>query len=363
MNIAAIRYVWLRKYYRLRRKWLTKRIPSQNQIKLNINNTFILPSGFGWSIIGIATCLFVLGTNFQNNTMLLLCFFLFSLVFLSLFHSFFFFAQHTLHFHPVKPDYQNRSSRLPIEISSSKQYCGGKLVFSVNKQNLSLQNGVISTSQSPKTVTVNLTHTNTELASGSQHLKLPLPRFYRGLHRCPQITVSTTYGFGLFTCWSHLTPDMELVVYPSIKKAPMVLHHTTQDLELAESSDSQQVISDNLQGIREYQITDPMHHVSWKHVAKGQGMLSKDFTENKGVSGWLRLQDFGNVNLEDALSYLCYQIQELDKDHVQFGLDLGITQILPQQGREHLQHCLLQLACYAHDSSMQHAYNEAKDVR
>jgi len=136
------------------------------------------------------------------------------------------------------------------------------------------------------------------------------------------------------------------MVYPALKKSAVRLYKANEEAELIDASDSQYAISDNLQGIREYLPTDPIHHVSWKHVAKGQGMLTKDFSENKGVSGWLRLQDLSQNGTEDALRCLCYQVQQMDKDHVQFGLDLGITQILPNQGQRHLEACLEQLALY-----------------
>jgi len=136
-------------------------------------------------------------------------------------------------------------------------------------------------------------------------------------------------------------------VFPSVQKSSIQLYSANSDAQLNHASDSQIAISDDLQGIREYQLTDPMHHVSWKHVAKGQGMLTKDFNENKGVSGWLRLVDLQHLGTENALRCLCYQVQQLDKEHVQFGLDLGHTKLLPKEGSAHLKECLIQLAMYA----------------
>jgi uncharacterized protein (DUF58 family) len=316
--------------------WIQKRIPSQNTIKFNINNTFILPSSFGWSCIGIAICLFILGTNFQNNIILLLCYFLLAMVLLAVFHSYFYFVQHELVFLEIAPDFENRKIYLPIKINSSLDYLGGVLN--------------ISSANSDKH---NENELNISQALPTQTVKLPLPNYTRGLYNCPKVKIVATYGFGLFKCWTYLTPHLTFYVYPAMQKSAMPLFHANTSTQLTHSSDSQLVISDDLQGIREHQITDPIHHVSWKHVAKGQGMLTKDFSENKGVSGWLRLSDLQHLNIEDALQCICFQVQQLDRDHVKYGLDLGCTKILPQEGQVHLHDCLMQLAVYtAHEAPL-----------
>jgi uncharacterized protein (DUF58 family) len=312
-----------------RERWLLNRIPSENVIQLNINNTFILPSSFGWSCIGIIVCLFVLGTNFQNNIILLLCYFLLAMMLIGVFHSYFFFIQHKITFLPISPDFENRQHYLPVQIDSKQNYDGGSLKFAVNKD-------------------------LTILGHLTEHipiLKIPLPKYKRGFYRCPKISITATYGFGLFKCWTYLTPKINFYVYPAMRKSSVKLYKANADAQLAHSSDSQYIISDDLQGIREHQITDPMHHISWKHVAKGQGMLTKDFSESKGVSGWLRLADVPHTNTEDALQCLCYQVQQLDKDQVQYGLDLGATKILPQEGQIHLHECLVQLALFSAPTS------------
>lgn len=317
-----------------RDRWLLNRIPSENSIQLNINNTFILPSSFGWSCIGIIVCLFVLGTNFQNNIILLLCYFLLAMMLLAVFHSYYYFIQHQINFLPISPDFENRQLFLPVNIESKQDYKGGVLLFSID----------------------NSSSLKSEIDSTSCHIKIPLPKYKRGIHTCPRISLKSMYGFGLFKCWTHLTPKISFYVYPAMQKSAINLHKANADAQLAHSSDSQYVISDDLQGIREHQITDPIHHISWKHVAKGQGMLTKDFSENKGVSGWLRLVDLQHNGIEYALQCLCYQVQQLDKDQVQFGLDLGQTKILPQEGQAHLHECLVQLSIYK--NSEQNSQNE-----
>jgi len=67
--------------------WLDNRVPAANEHHLNLNSIFILPSGFGWSFIILSLCLFLLGTNYQNNLMLLLSYLCLSIMLLTLFYT------------------------------------------------------------------------------------------------------------------------------------------------------------------------------------------------------------------------------------------------------------------------------------
>jgi uncharacterized protein (DUF58 family) len=179
-----------------------------------------------------------------------------------------------------------------------------------------------------------------------QRLELGLVNLPRGLHECGRIKVETLYGFGLFRCWSYLKPKHKILVYPGIKKAPIRLHRHLDEDDSEHNTFNNKIATENLQGIRSFVETDPLHHVSWKHVAKGQGLMTKDFAQSAGVSGWVRLKDHEHGDIESALRILSYQIQQLYKENAEFGLDLGSTQIIPQSGFEHLQTCLFRLATY-----------------
>jgi hypothetical protein len=56
--------------------WLKKRIPAGEEQALSHEKIFIFPSRFGFWFLILAALLFVLGTNYQNNLMRLLCTFL-----------------------------------------------------------------------------------------------------------------------------------------------------------------------------------------------------------------------------------------------------------------------------------------------
>jgi hypothetical protein len=108
-----------RHFLHYRDRWLSKRIPAENKFTLNLSNTFILPSSFGWAMIAIVVFLFILGTNYQNNIVLGLSYFFIALGLLSLFHSYVFFTQHSLCFKPFEPEFEHREVILICDIESA----------------------------------------------------------------------------------------------------------------------------------------------------------------------------------------------------------------------------------------------------
>ena len=59
-------------------RWIRNRIPPTQKKTLNLNSIFIIPSRFGVLYLFVCVVVFLLGTNYQNNLVMGLSFFLFS---------------------------------------------------------------------------------------------------------------------------------------------------------------------------------------------------------------------------------------------------------------------------------------------
>ncbi|MEC9334228.1 MAG: hypothetical protein VX786_04235, partial [Pseudomonadota bacterium] len=97
-------------------KWLDRRVPASHEHHLNVNSIFILPSGFGWSFIILSLCLFLLGTNYQNNLMLLLSYLCLSIMLLTLFYTHQNFARLALKATPPSPFHCNLQGELQLQV-------------------------------------------------------------------------------------------------------------------------------------------------------------------------------------------------------------------------------------------------------
>jgi uncharacterized protein (DUF58 family) len=314
-------------------KWLNKRIPPSSAYQMDVNNTFILPTRFGWAILGLMTCLFILGTNYQNNVILMFCYFVFALLLLSLFHSYVSFVQYQITFRPIDNFFSNQHVQLDLELSHK-----------TSRSSLhSLSNIALYSKTKP---------IYEYLEDGLNHVAVS--SFKRGLHKLDRVSVESIFPFGLFRCWTHLSVPYEFFVFPSPTACSLKLRQQ-QSKGKTGNRNGLKVTSEDLQGIRNYRDTDPIHHVSWKHFAKGQGLLSKDFNDRTAISGWLNFDDYYSGDPEQTLNELSYQILELSNQDALFGFSLGAQQIMPSSGLKHQQQCLEAIALYEHTRSKHNA--------
>lgn len=311
-------------------RWLNKRIPASSAYQMDVNNTFILPTRFGWAILGLMTCLFILGTNYQNNVILMFCYFVFALLLLSLFHSYASFVQYHIGFRPIDNFFANQQVQMQVDLS-----------YKASRSSLhSLSNIAIYSKTKPMY----------EYLVKDKNLVTISP-YKRGLHKLDRVSVESIFPFGLFKCWTHLLVPYNFFVFPSPIACSLKLRQQ-QSKGKSGSQTGIAVTTEDLQGIRAYRDSDPIHHVSWKHFAKGQGLLSKDFSERSAISGWLNFNDYYNGDVEQTLGELCYQILELSKQDALFGFSIGSQQIMPSTGIQHQEQCLEALALYRHKQSM-----------
>ena len=114
-------------------KWLDRRVPASHEHHLNVNSIFILPSGFGWSFIILSLCLFLLGTNYQNNLMLLLSYLCLSIMLLTLFYTHQNFARLALKATPPSPFHCNLQGELQLQViplaAAPTKTCNGVLAI------------------------------------------------------------------------------------------------------------------------------------------------------------------------------------------------------------------------------------------
>ncbi|MFT2090667.1 DUF58 domain-containing protein [Paraglaciecola sp. 2405UD69-4] len=326
-------------------KWLDKRIPVANQYHFNHKNIFILPSKFGTLFLGLCGLLFLLGTNYQNNLMLLLCYFLVSVFLVNLLTSYINFAKIRIHMGKAQEVYAGDNFHLPVWLNPDNHFpmANGLITLrfkSHNKKKL-------------KTTTNHDTHLDNN--SFSNPVTLAFLCQQRGTLTLPRITVESFYPLGLYRCWTHIAFPKAITVFPKPIPCDIALFSKAQEqLEQTEQMDYQLSGQNEFSHLKAYQQGDPLNHVAWKQLAKGQGMISKQFVSEESQVGWLSLdKTIPSVGLpihqrqENRLSKLCYQVIELSRNNQTFGLDLRSITIPPNSGQAHRLACLTALATFS----------------
>ncbi|TRY29328.1 DUF58 domain-containing protein [Aliiglaciecola sp. M165] len=304
--------------------WLDRRIPAARRFKLNHRTIFIFPSRFGGLYLFLCLGLFLLGTNYQNNLMILLCYFLISLFLINLLAAYFNFSNLDIQLGKVQNSFAGDNIQVPIWFNHRDKESHGKIHLSFWRHR-------------------EKTSVDLDALANPAFIALACPQ--RGRLPLPRVTFSSYFPLGLYRCWTHLAFQSDIVVYPKPVRCPIRLENKSDEQEQHHASVSVKG-HDDFDTLAPYKQGEPLYHVAWKQVAKGQGMLSKQFSHETGASGWLMMPKVASENLELTLSQLCYQVMELSRKNQRFGLDLGNSKIAPDSGNDHQKNCLIALALY-----------------
>jgi len=317
-------------------QWLSKRVPSNAKHTLSSRNIFIMPTKFGFAYLFFVVIVFLLGTNYQNNTILLLSYLLASLFITVMMHSFYNFSQLTFSSSAKQNTFANQYIHYPIHIIAKKTHYDVNFKF------------VAQTGSSSK-VRIELCDV------GETKVLLPYLSKKRGIHDLGRVKVYSEYPLGLFVTWAMLDFAHKLVVYPQDKKLNSVnnfLAGLDDTANNEKNNISQSQGTDGFLELKNYIVGESQAKVAWKHLARGQGKLSKHYQNQQSSLLWLTLSDMPSGDLETKLSYLCFLILELSQNNRDFGLLLDVSnvngkslvKIEPSSGYQHQQHCLTALA-------------------
>ncbi|MDP2561092.1 DUF58 domain-containing protein [Psychrobium sp. 1_MG-2023] len=310
--------IWSRFKQKTWSKWLDKRIPPAAKVKLHRHNIFILPSRFGAYYCLGAIALFLLGTNYQNNLIILL-----SMLLISIFASTMLLCYQNLAGLSLQANNQGESfAEQPLKVSCLLDAEKPKYGIELNYENEE--------------------HTVIQQVAGQQYCALRLGAKARGQYQLDRITVASVFPLGLFRAWSHIDLNQQVIVYPnplSYKQVALIAANDEQGKRHALTQ-----TGDHFSGLDSYHLGESLKRVAWKQVAQGKGMLTKQFEQTIGEPNWLDYDQIVAKDKEEKLSYLSYLTIELSKKNQPFGLVLPHSRVAVNRGETQRQRVLTTLA-------------------
>lgn len=311
---ARFRGRWLR--------WLNRRIPPTNDIVLNQRRVFIFLTSHGGMMSLLLLSLFIAGINYGNNLLLGLCFFLSSLVVIGIHHTF-----------------ANLSGLRITAVGSTPAFAGDMAGFTLR---LSNPNGrdyyslLLEWDGASEKI---------GLINSVNEITLYLRSQQRGRFHPPRLKISTIYPLGLLRAWTWLDIDLTAIIYPQ-PIASDVMPVGYGDKEEAEHSHKRRAGSDDFEGLKNFNAGDPLAHVSWKHLARGQGLLVKTYSDPITGSNALDYQAFVGMDKENRLSRLAWWVVKLSQQQQPFALKLPQQTLAMATGNSHKDACLTALALF-----------------
>jgi uncharacterized protein (DUF58 family) len=327
--------------------WLAKRIPASRQFVLSHRSIFILPSAFGLAWIGLILLLYLFGTNYQNNLIIGL-----SLLLASLFQTCIIYS------------YKNLAG---LRLSAKKNpqiYAGDTASFAVELSHQRSQLNVSSTAN--HAVDINR-HTWLKDASrhqdiclrfaGQHHVRIkqvrseqlayvPFDNSRRGRLIPGRIIVESYFPLGLCRTWSYVDLDLQQIIFAKPKPCEIIL--SAAEKEAKEDEHGQQRAGINeFNELRAYVPGESLKQVAWKQWAQGKGLLTKTFSQPQGKPLWLLLAQIQGQDVEDRLSKLAWQVDELSQRQQVFGLVLDNKHTIEQDtGDKHRIACQQAIALF-----------------
>jgi uncharacterized protein (DUF58 family) len=301
--------------------WLNRRLPAKRKHTLTQRSIFIFPSRFGLTYLFVCLFLYILGTNYQNNLILLMSFTLIGFFITSILFSYANLSGLTIKSNQPEPVYADDTAHIQLYLSDSLGR--NTLNFFFAKQ--------------PEVIL--------ELAQDNDKINVPFQPKKRGFNNPGRVTLRSYFPLGLLRCWTHLDMDLKLLVYPKPKQIHMPLLRIEEDDNITTAQSHNEM--DDFVGIKDHIQGESLSRISWKHVAKNQQKLvSKQFSDSEFEPMWLSINQLSDADNEIKLSKLTFAVNYYSQQNVLFGLALNSTTVKPGMGEQHRLDCLKALALW-----------------
>jgi uncharacterized protein (DUF58 family) len=302
-------------------RWIDKRSPRARLVKLNRHNLYIFPNLNGAFFLLITLVIWMLGTNYQNNLILAVSYFLISIFIVAIHHTYGNLAGIQIRFIDAKPAFAGDPVTFLFEVQSTRK--------------LGCEN--VQLGWSAKHLQTFRLKTNEP-----QICALQLPSETRGYLKAKRLYLTSSFPLGIIRCWTWLNLDAVALVYPQ----PIAI---AEPKYLADNGDEEggelAQNGDDFSGLRDYRPGDSIKQIAWKQYAQEKGIFTKEYQGNFTAEKWL---DWQSVDLpqEIKLSGFCYWALEYERRHLAYGVTLPGLELDPNVGNYHLTQMLEMLATF-----------------
>lgn len=304
-------------------RWMTRRIPPAREVVLGQRNIFIMPSAAGFVFLFLLLALLLAGVNYENNLVFALTFLLAGLFVVAILHT-----------------YANLAGLRLAGVAAGAVFAGDRAAFGVRLRDLDGR-----CHDAVELAWTGADEDSVRVAPGGEdRATLFVPAARRGWLDPGRLRLRTYYPLGLLRAWSWIDLDLACVVYPRPAGAgALPLDRGRADEGFATHDPG----AEDFSGLRDYVPGDPLRHVAWKTLAKGQPLQTREYVAYADRAVWLEWeQTEGRGNEEERLSLLCRWVLELHARQAEYGLAMPGMRVGPASGDAHRDRALTALALH-----------------
>jgi len=263
----------------------------------------------------------------QNNAAVYLLLFVLTAVFLvSIPHTLINLAGVTVTLESVQPAFVGQEVSLPLEIMNDSRAIRYGIELAVSGSNRKRQR---------------IDHIPAHKAA---RVTLRFPVRQRGEHSVEILYLTSAYPLGFIRFLKKFASSQTYIVYPKPAgevRLPSSFVLRRDGRPLTEFGEG-----DDFAGVRPYVYGESQRHIDWRAVARGQSLITKQFTaEAEGVV-YLDFSALRSADMEEKLSQLALWVIEAERARRPYALRLPGTQIQPGVGQAHFHQCLRALSLF-----------------
>jgi uncharacterized protein (DUF58 family) len=166
----------------------------------------------------------------------------------------------------------------------------------------------------------------------------------RGEHEIGRLHLSSVYPVGLLRVLKQLPSPQRYIVYPKPAGDQRLPAETARSGQRSLRKELGE--GDDFAGVRAYVRGESQRHIDWKAVARGQALMTKQFTAESDGLLYLDLAAVRLDHLEARLSQLALWVIEAERARRPYGLRLPAVEIPPSSGEPHFHRCMRALALF-----------------
>jgi len=295
-------------------------MPVADQVKLSQRATYIFPTGAGFLLAAILVLMMIGATNYQNNMAFLLTFLICGVGLVSILVTFRNLHGLSLKKHAVSEAIAGEPFWVTVAVKTNDGRPREFISMGFEGEAKVLFD-----------------------CPGDSYTEVPLicSADKRGWFELPRIHIQSTYPFGLLRVWSWFQFHSPVLVYPKAVQPPSAQNYFG-DKDGPEGKVT--AGSDELYGLRPYQVGDLLSRIDWKSYARERGLNTREFVAYHSDELSFDWRAFADVDFELCISFLTWQVTQAAAKELPYSLRLPGVTIDRDDGPEHLARCLRELA-------------------
>lgn len=291
-------------------------------VALGSRSIYILPTRPGWLFSLVLLALLLAAVNYDNALAYLLTFLLASMALVSILHT------------------QRNLLGLSLTVTGTEPvFAGEPAEFHLCVRNT----GTARLALRVETKEALLAALDVP-AQDTRCVTLTVPSARRGWLDCPAFVLATHYPLGIARAWTRwVRLPARCLIYPQPAGEEFA---SAWSGESGDGARGPLRDSEDFAGLRAYQSGDSLARISWKTLARGQGLHSKDFRAPAGDDLWFEWDAFAPHDTERRLALLARAVIDADAAGLRYGLRLPGKVIQPDSGATQRAACLEALALH-----------------